>query len=316
MNADTLEPYPKISAAVRRAESVFPAFLAKFYPQILDKIELCWGEPEALPLFDSYLLDDRSTRQGFPREAMNEITLLKQIHDFFCPSLEFNPYDPFSGSGAIAPPPKAASSINAPPESDAPAASAARHGVWPVARTQRELLDLLQLKSAGKSIYPVQGKLVGEILVHYGLTDKRTLDILQHSQKRAMHKNNRMGAILMDIGVIHQEDLDHALCVQAGVIMVDVLELPVPPDTTKLIPLGEAREKQVVPVCVRNGTLLVAVADPFDFRDKAYFSVLTQLKVEPAYAPRHEILNSFNTRGYSKNTYTGGSSSGGLSLLP
>jgi hypothetical protein len=310
-----LEPYPKISAAIRRAESVFPAFLAKHYPKILDKIELCWGEPEALPLFDSFLLDDRVSRQGFPREAMNEIALLKQMHDFFSPALEYNPYDPFSGSATIAPPPKAASS-SASPEPGTSATDKSRNSVWPVVRTQRELMDLLQLKSAGKNIYPVQGKLLGEIIVHYGLTDKRTLDILQNSQKRAMHKNNRMGTILMDIGVIHQEDLDYALCVQAGVIMVNLLELPIPPDTTKRIPLGEAKEKQVVPVCVHNGTLLVAVADPFNFVDKAYFTALTQLKVEPAYAPRHEILNSFNTRGYSKNTYTDGGSSGGLSLLP
>jgi type II secretory ATPase GspE/PulE/Tfp pilus assembly ATPase PilB-like protein len=306
MDTETGNSYPKISAAIRRAETAFPEYMAKHFTRVLQKIELCWGEPEALPLFDSLLLDTREGRQGFPREAVSEITLLKQVHDYFSPSFEFNPYDPFSGSGVLVPPAKTAPRT-APkaPEStgeEVRAEATQPTGAWPLAHTQRDLIDLLQLRNSGKNIYPVQGRPVGEIFVHYGFTDKRTLDILQNSQKRPSHKKTRLGEILMDIGIIHQDDLEYALCVQTGIIMVDIINISIPNETTKLVPLDNAREKQAIPVCVHNGTLLLAVSDPSDFTDKSFFTMLTKLKVEPVYAPRHEIVTRLNAYGTSKDS--------------
>lgn len=306
MEIETTKLYPKISAAMHRAETAFPEFMAKNFSRVLHKIEMCWGEPEIIRIFDSLLLDAREGRQGFPLEAMNEIALLKQVHDYFSPSLEFNPYDPFSGSGVIAPPAKAAPKIAA---TAAPAPAAAeggggagedkptRRGAWPLVHMQRELIDLRKLRAAGKSIYPVQGKPVGEIFVHYGFTDARTLSILNSSQKRPVHKKTRLGELLIDIGIISQDDLECALCVQAGIIMMDLTDFPIPSEATKLIPLDQVREKQALPVSIIEGTLVLAVADPSDFKDKAFFAMLTKLKVEPVYAPRHEIVNRLNIRG-------------------
>jgi Type II secretion system (T2SS), protein E, N-terminal domain len=280
--------YPKIAAAMVRAKNPFPAYLAQNYPRVLQKIEFCWGEPEAEANFETLLLDPRLNRQGFPPEAIAEITLLKDVHDFFCPKLEFNPYDPFSHTGVF----------NAYTDDTAAAADqASRKSVWPMANTQEELTELLRQRFNGQNIYPVQGRPIGEIFVHYGLADRRTLDIMQNSQKRHTHQKTRIGAMLVDLGTIQPEDLECALCVQTGIIMVNILTLPVPASVTRLIPLPQAVEKQVVPVGIFNDTLALACATPSDFKDRHFFSMLTKHKIEPVYASRFGIINRLNMYG-------------------
>ena len=90
--------YPKISKAFAQTGAEFPEFLAKNFARILQRIELLWGEKEDIDYLDSLIFEDVSdktksisnradlsnlttrSRQGFPIEAMEEIVLLKQVH--------------------------------------------------------------------------------------------------------------------------------------------------------------------------------------------------------------------------------------------
>lgn len=302
--------YSKISEAMERAEAAFPKFMAKNFARILQQIEMLWGEREVVNYFDLLLLDNREGRQGFPQEALREIALVKHVHDILFPSLEFNPYDPFSDAGVIplptggVPRRPAASAIEftAAPAPDAARAAPVR-GNWPKVRTQHDLAEIAELRYSRKNLYEQQGKPIGEILIHYGFTDERTMRIALRMRERYEHQGKTIGQTLAEIGIVGQEDLVCALCVQSGIIMADLLAIPIPPETIKLIPSDKAREKQVVPIGVYHNTLYLAVADPFAFNGKSFFTVLTGFKVEPVYAPRHEIVNRLNMYGFGRGGY-------------
>ncbi|MGA8149157.1 MAG: ATPase, T2SS/T4P/T4SS family [Gallionellaceae bacterium] len=323
--------YPKLSKAMASAGAEFPRELERSFQRILGRIEFLWGEKEAIKYLDSLLLEDRKGRKGFPMEVISEIAQVKQVHNFLYPTLDITPFDPFSASG-ILPPVKQqradqaefetspvqdiqAGNIRekivtptAPPETEEMAGKRnskthdkRRKPEWPIVSNLHDLYATADLRHKGANLYALQSRQIGEILMHYGLIDEQSLRVVSRMQKRAEHADKPLGQILVEIGIIGQQELDRALCVQTGINMVDVLSLPIPPEVQNLIPVEIAREKQVVPAGNYQGTLFLACTDPFWFRDASYFTVLTGLKVEPVYAPRNEIVNRLNMYGAAKN---------------
>ena len=325
--------YPKISVSFTQAGAEFPAYLAKGFVRILQRVELLWGEKEAIDYLDSLFLDDthedpknqphradhsglafnssRASRQGFPIDAVKEIVLLKQVHQLLFPSTSLNPYDPFSGTEMV--PIQKTAKTDVHPES-APAletssdiaqpkpinADRKRLVGWPIIHTQHELFEAAKLQYRGEDIYPQQGKPVGEILMHYGVIDEHTLHIVQDMQKRPSHKNQPIGEILVEVGIIRQDELSRTLLIQAGIPMVDVLSIDIPPETTKIIPHAKARASHVVPIGNYHDTLYLAVPDPFTFKDQSFFAMMTGMKVSLVFAPMHEIINLLNIHGSGK----------------
>ena len=317
--------YPRIMKALAQTGAAFPDFLATNFARILQRIELLWGEKEAIDYFDSLFLTDipednkdrpqRSdhtsrTRQGFPVEAVKEIVLLKQVHQLLYPSTHINPYDPYSGSEIvpIEQSAMAASGISADksntgtvaPQTDQERANKKKPTDWPIVRTQRDLIKIAQLQHNGEDISPLQGKPVGEILLYYGVIDDNTLRVVRDMQKRPAHKNKPIGEILVDVGIIKQDDLTRTLLIQAGIPMVDLLSIEIPSELSKAVPLAKVREKLALPIGNFNDTLYLAVSDPFTFKDHSFFTMLTDLKVIVVYAPMHDIVNRINKHGITK----------------
>ncbi len=156
---------------------------------------------------------------------------------------------------------------------------------------------MARLQQNGENIYPLQGKPVGEILMHYGVIDEQTLRIVRDMQKRPAHKNRPVGEILVEVGIIKQDELARALLVQVGIPMVDVLNIDIPPEIAKAIPLAKAREKLAEPIGNYQDTLYLAVGDPFTFADHSFFTMMTGMKVSLVFAPQHEIVNRINMHG-------------------
>jgi type II secretory ATPase GspE/PulE/Tfp pilus assembly ATPase PilB-like protein len=326
--------YPRISHSLALTGAKFPEYLATSFARILQRIELMWGSKESLDYLDSLFLGDmpddiknqshrtdhsnlavssnRATRQGFPIEAIQEIVLLKQVHQLLYPALNFNPYDPFSGSELV--PIEIHSNTENQPD-DFPASDAddtitldfdsvtsntKPRTIWPIIRTQHELTESALLHQNGDNIYPMQGKPVGEILMHYRIIDEDTLRIVRDMQKRPSHKNQPLGELLVDIGIIRPEELTNVLLIQAGILIVDVLSLEISSEVTKIISFAHAREKLAVPIGLFRDTLYLAVGDPFTFQDQSFFALMTGMKICLVFAPLHDIVNRINMHGVSK----------------
>ena len=308
------QQYPKLWESLASAEANFPKLLGESYPRILKRVELLWGSKEAAHYLDSLFLgdsDDRSDRQGFPVEIMKEIVHLKQMHDFLFPSFNLDPYDPFSGYTLSAPPrdstkrginntAAAVSAAGSTSDQISPAhpqtgnEQTEKHIDWPLIHTQRELIEKSEQRLSGINIYPMQSKPVEEILMHYGLLDERALRVIQRMQKRSEYQGRSISQVIIDNGIVRNDELTRALCVQAGIFMVDILNIFIPFKVLRIIPNSKAREMQIMPVGIHHDTLLLAVADPFQFKDHQSLAALTGLKIVPVLAPRHEIINRHN----------------------
>jgi hypothetical protein len=55
------------------------------YPQIADRLQLLWGQPELNTYINRLWLDERGNRQGFAPNVMSELMLLATIHHAICP---------------------------------------------------------------------------------------------------------------------------------------------------------------------------------------------------------------------------------------
>ena len=161
---------------------------------------------------------------------------------------------------------------------------------WPIIRTQHELTEVAKLQHRKEDIYPLQGKPVGEILMHYGVIDERTLGIVRSIQKRPAYKNKPIGETLVDIGLLNQDELARTLLSQAGIPIVDILSIDISPEIIKTIPHATANEKLVVPIGNYHDKLYLAVSDPFTFKDQSFFTMMTGIKVSLAFAPSSEIV--------------------------
>ncbi|BAN35762.1 type II secretion system protein E [Sulfuricella denitrificans skB26] len=332
------EQYSRIADAIARAETSFPGTLAEDFPRILQNIDMLWGSKDATDYINDLFLNDRDNRQGFPMGALEEITMLHQLHDLLFPSFSTNPYDPFTGPNLAAPlekpaksqkdndplewrvpehllgetnipdtsPDLSATQVKSAKATDSPASSGRGKPVeWPILRSLHQINDAMELRHNGMHIYAMQGKPIGEILVHFGVIDEQTLRVVQkvqHEQEAGDSMRTPIGQMFAKIGAVDDESLTRALCIQSGMPMVDILGIHIPYETLKLIPSDKARAKQVVPVAVRGDILFLAAADPYSLKDQPFFTVLTGKEVELMYAPRHEIVNRLNMYGLGKTT--------------
>lgn len=62
--------------------NAYPHHLEAQYDRILSKLELLWDSPEIHDYFSDLLIDKRGGRQGFPKEVLNEIIVLREFHEF------------------------------------------------------------------------------------------------------------------------------------------------------------------------------------------------------------------------------------------
>jgi ankyrin repeat protein len=59
----------------------YPSHLEQRYERILIKIEQLWDRAELHDYFSDLLIDKRGGRQGFPKEILNEIIVLREFHE-------------------------------------------------------------------------------------------------------------------------------------------------------------------------------------------------------------------------------------------
>jgi type II secretory ATPase GspE/PulE/Tfp pilus assembly ATPase PilB-like protein len=328
--------YPKISESLVQTGTKFPEFLSRSFARILQRIEVLWGSKEVIDYLDSLFLGDfpdekkalsersvhslnldNNLRQGFSMEVVKEIVLLKQVHQFLHPSINFDPYDTFSFSNTETLVPidirtKKSVGADESPSGDAdsdtfnprdPASSDSNHLIdWPVIHTQHELFEYAELMHKGANVYPLQGRQVGEILMHFGIIDEHTLRVVTDMQKRPAHNKQSIGEILVEVGIIKQDELTRSLFVQAGILTVDALSIVIPTEVFKAIPSAKTREKFVLPVGCYHGILYLAVANPLTFQERKNFESLCEMNIGLVFSPRHEIINRLNMYGSGKTS--------------
>jgi type IV pilus assembly protein PilB len=100
---------------------------------------------------------------------------------------------------------------------------------------------------------------LGELLVRNKLIDEKQLSKALADQKSS---GGRLGASLVKLGFLQEEDLAAFLSRQYGVPSINLSEFEIDESVIKLIPSEAVRKYQLVPVNRAGATLIVAMADP------------------------------------------------------
>ena len=130
---------------------------------------------------------------------------------------------------------------------------------------------------------------LGEILQERGKLDAEDLErALELQQERG----DKLGKILVDMGLMAQRDMLSALSGQLGIPLVAVDG--VPPVAPEIEGLSHRflRQCRAFPVALADSTLTIAMADPLDFETIAAVRAFSGLHIQTALAPEQEILDA------------------------
>ena len=146
-----------------------------------------------------------------------------------------------------------------PPSSLQPTAAAADHPSSPTgpAHSLDALWAALQTPPAHRAHH------LGEALLARGLVTvpllARTLDAQAHSRPHRL-----LGRMLVDAGLVTEASLDSTLAEWLGLVVADLRGLVPEPQALARIPPAVAEREGVLPLMIRDDTLVLAVPDPAD----------------------------------------------------
>lgn len=102
---------------------------------------------------------------------------------------------------------------------------------------------------------------LGEIMVEKaGFIDRLQLE--EALRRQAQNDGKRLGRILIDMGVITDEQLQTALALRLGIPYISLELIEIPAAALSLVPNDIAFRHKVVPLGVLSGVLVVALSDP------------------------------------------------------
>src|SRR5580693_8581028 len=136
---------------------------------------------------------------------------------------------------------------------------------------------------------------LGEILMERGKIEAEDLDRALELQKE---RGDKLGKILLDMGLAAQRDVLQALSDQLGLPLLTV-DGP-PPSAPEIESLSHRflRQCRAYPVALVDSTLTVAMADPLDFETIAAIRSFTGFQISIALAAEQEILDAID-KSYS-----------------
>lgn len=135
---------------------------------------------------------------------------------------------------------------------------------------------------------------LGEILVEKGVITQDQLDKALREQKERPVEKKKIGGYLIDLGFASEEDITQALALQFNMPVIKLEGIRIKPDVLDLIPETMAKKFSVIPVFRVENELTLAIADPTDFTIIDVVGSKTRCKVIPVVAPYSEISRVIN----------------------
>jgi len=135
-------------------------------------------------------------------------------------------------------------------------------------------------------VNPPARKRLGEILIEHGKLDAAGLDRALRLQQDG---GERLGALLVTLGVCAQRDVAEALAAQLGLPLVDATGYPEFPILEERISARFLRESRALPVREDEHELALAMADPTDGYTIGAFRMVTGRDIKPLVAIPTEL---------------------------
>ena len=139
---------------------------------------------------------------------------------------------------------------------------------------------------------------LGEALLQLKLITQAQLDEALTKQKE--NRNVQLGQILVKMNVIDERTLKGVLAKKMGIPFVGLTQFNFDLNAINMISEPIARKYKLMPLCLHDTTLIVALEDPLDMKALEYLRFTTQKKIIPAMASRDDIQSAI-VKYYSKN---------------
>ncbi len=140
---------------------------------------------------------------------------------------------------------------------------------------------------------------IGEILVASNvITETQLEQALKFQQK----DGGLLGDVLIRKNFITEADIIKALCTQMDIPFIEDLKaLDIEPTLVSAIPLNYAKSREIIPMKISNGELIVAVSDPFHPTVVRDLELQTGMRVRLVVSTPQKIQEAIN-RVYERNT--------------
>ena len=138
---------------------------------------------------------------------------------------------------------------------------------------------------------------LGDLLLSIGLITQEQLD---HALEEQKNTKNRLGQELIEEKIITEQQLIDALMVQLGVEFVDLSSYSIAPYLAQLLSKNIAQKYGVVPVKLERDTLYIAMNDPLNFVAIEEVKKTTRKQVVPMISTadfiEHAIANLYGSQ--------------------
>ena len=129
-------------------------------------------------------------------------------------------------------------------------------------------------------------KRIGDILIERGKLDAATLERALRLQQES---GERLGALLVTLGVVAQRDVAEALAAQLDLPLVDAGSYPEFPILEEMVSTRFLRETRALPLSEDDAEVALAMADPTDAYAIGAFQMVTGRTVRPMVAIPTEL---------------------------
>ena len=131
-------------------------------------------------------------------------------------------------------------------------------------------------------------KRLGERLLEAGYLSQTQLDLALREQKR---RGGLIGQVFVGLGFVSQEIISSFLANEADTRLINVNRYIIDKSVLELVPFETAKRLKALPLSRSNGTLTVALADPFDVVAIDTLQQVTGLTADVVTASERDILN-------------------------
>ena len=138
------------------------------------------------------------------------------------------------------------------------------------------------------------GKKLGEILLEHGLISQEDLDraLLQQT-----HSKHPLGRILTELGLVKESEVMEAVASQIGYHYVDLTAHSIDPNAALLLPEAVARKYHAIPIGYEDSKLVVAMAEPTNLFALDDIRTLTGMDLLPMLAEVAEVDGAIRKYG-------------------
>lgn len=138
---------------------------------------------------------------------------------------------------------------------------------------------------------PKTRKRLGEILIDAGKLTREQLEDALALQKKS---GKMLGKVLVIENFVTQQDILDAFREQLGISSIDLEKTEIDRNACLVIPENIARRHNLIPVKVRNNTVIVAMADPLNYFALDDIRIFSGMEVEPIIAQETAIETAIN----------------------